>query len=249
MANIIEEKKKARKEDEEASKKDDQESRSSSNVGMLDEVTIRGRTLLEQYLQEQSDIRRQAREAEIENTDLFNQQLYAAEVAQAERMTRLYEQGYKGRMMIAKDFFGSIGSLMQSENRKMFEVGKAASIANTVISTIESAQKSFNAMAGIPVVGPALGAAAAAAAIAGGVARVQQIQSTTMGGGGSLGGGGGVAGSGAGIDSTVQENVIDATFNIQSESGQVGTEQIRSIAAGLNELTEDGGKIRSVKVL
>ena len=55
------------------------------------------------------------------------------------------------------------------------KVGKAAAIAQTTIETYKGAQSAFASLAGIPVVGPALGAVAAAAAIAGGIANVKQI--------------------------------------------------------------------------
>jgi len=47
--------------------------------------------------------------------------------------------------------------------------GKAAAIAATLISTYQSAQDSYKSLAGIPIVGPALGAAAAAVAVASGL--------------------------------------------------------------------------------
>jgi hypothetical protein len=56
--------------------------------------------------------------------------------------------------------------------------GKAAAIASTLISTYQGAQSSYQSLAGIPVVGPALGIAAAAAAVAGGLKTVKSIQST-----------------------------------------------------------------------
>ncbi len=59
-----------------------------------------------------------------------------------------------------------------------FGNNKALAIAETVISTYSAAQKSYEAMASIPYVGPALGIAAAATAVLAGVARVQQIEST-----------------------------------------------------------------------
>src|SRR5690606_884129 len=55
-------------------------------------------------------------------------------------------------------------------------IAKAAAIAQTILQTDGGAQKGFTALAGIPVVGPALGTAAAAAAVAGGMARVAQIR-------------------------------------------------------------------------
>lgn len=79
-------------------------------------------------------------------------------------------------------------SSFQGQSRKLFELGKSAAIAGTIISTYESATKAYDAMASIPYIGPALGAAAAAAAIAGGLANVNKIKSTSFNGGGSSGG-------------------------------------------------------------
>lgn len=53
--------------------------------------------------------------------------------------------------------------------------GKAAAIAATTISTYQSAQDSYKSLAGIPVVGPVLGAVAAAAAIVSGIKQVKKI--------------------------------------------------------------------------
>lgn len=57
--------------------------------------------------------------------------------------------------------------------------GKAAAIASTLISTYQGAQSSYQSLAPIPVVGPALGIAAAAAAVAGGLANVKAISQTS----------------------------------------------------------------------
>ena len=93
---------------------------------------------------------------------------------------------------------GDLSTLQNSQSRKAFEIGKAASIANATVSTYEGATKAYSAMAGIPYIGPALGIAAAAAAIAAGMANVQAISSQKFGGGGggrlSVGGAGGFAG-------------------------------------------------------
>ena len=53
--------------------------------------------------------------------------------------------------------------------------GKAAAIAATTIDTYMSATAAFKSLAGIPIVGPVLGAVAAAAAIAAGLANVKAI--------------------------------------------------------------------------
>jgi hypothetical protein len=69
------------------------------------------------------------------------------------------------------------------EQKKAFERSKKIQSAQALISTYESAVQAFKSLAGIPVVGPALGTAASVAAIASGLAQVKSIQSQTLGGG------------------------------------------------------------------
>lgn len=83
---------------------------------------------------------------------------------------------------------GNLSSLRNSESKKEFEIGKKAAIAQTLVNTFMSATMAFSALAGIPIVGPALGAAAAAAAVASGMMNLRQIKKQKFGGGGSAGG-------------------------------------------------------------
>jgi TP901 family phage tail tape measure protein len=102
-------------------------------------------------------------------------------------------------------FFSQIGGLMQTKSRQMFEVGKAGAIGETIFNTYRAAMAAYAALAGIPIVGPGLGAAAAASAIAVGMARVQAIRATNFGqaSGSPVLSGGGVSGpvigGGAGV--------------------------------------------------
>lgn len=101
------------------------------------------------------------------------------------------------QLAYAADAFGSMSNMMQnlyaatgSKNKTMFEAMKAFAIAETVIKTYQGAQEAYTALAGIPVIGPALGVAAAAAAIAAGMARIQAIRSQQPGGSASISAGG-----------------------------------------------------------
>lgn len=80
-------------------------------------------------------------------------------------------------------FLTQMSAMMQSHNRAAFEIGKAAAISKAIVDTITAAQGSYAALAGIPYVGPFLGAAAAAAAIVVGVANVEKIRNTQFGAG------------------------------------------------------------------
>lgn len=106
-----------------------------------------------------------------------------------ELQDNLTAAGYRHREMnlsSAKTFFGQMSQLMQTNSKKQFEIGKAAAIAETVINTYNAAVGAYKAMASIPYVGPALGAAAAAAAIAFGTAQVNNIRKQQFGGGGGV---------------------------------------------------------------
>jgi hypothetical protein len=75
-----------------------------------------------------------------------------------------------------------------------FEVYKGLAIASAVVDTYAAANAAFRSLSGIPVVGPALGAAAAAAAVVSGIANVNRIRSMQPGGSGGSSGGGGRSG-------------------------------------------------------
>lgn len=74
--------------------------------------------------------------------------------------------------------------------------GKALAIASTLIQTYQSAQSSYASLAGIPIVGPALGVAAAGAAVFAGMKQIQNIKKTKVPKGG---GGGGASAGGASV--------------------------------------------------
>jgi hypothetical protein len=73
----------------------------------------------------------------------------------------------------------------EKEQKKAFEIQKAVSISQTLISTAQSAIDSYKSLSGIPVVGPALGFAASAAAVTAGLAQVKQIKDQKFNAGGS----------------------------------------------------------------
>lgn len=73
--------------------------------------------------------------------------------------------------------FQNLAAAAKASGKKGFEAAKAFSTASAIIDTYVAANGAYAALAKIPYVGPALGAAAAAAAIAAGMANVHAIQS------------------------------------------------------------------------
>ena len=142
------------------------------------------------------------------------------------------------------NMFGNISSLMQSENKRMFEIGKAAAVSQAVIDTIASAQAAYKSLAGVPVVGPALGAAAAGAAVLAGVARVGQINSTSFGQKSvPAGGGGGAVGATSAV--APQQSAPSQTMYVEGLNGDQlfsGT-MVRSLVEKIDEYRKDGGAV------
>jgi len=77
---------------------------------------------------------------------------------------------------------GSLAALTGSHNSSMKAIGKAASIVQIGIATQEGAIKAYKSLAGVALIGPALGAAAAGAIIAFGAERASRVAGLNEGG-------------------------------------------------------------------
>lgn len=76
-------------------------------------------------------------------------------------------------LSVASSIAGSMSQIWGEETK----VGKGFAVVQALIDTYAAANAAYKAMAGIPFVGPVLGATAASAAIAAGIANVKQILS------------------------------------------------------------------------
>lgn len=84
--------------------------------------------------------------------------------AKEENKVNFADISAKEQLRLVSDLFGNLASLMQTSNRKLFELGKASAIAQAIVSGILAVQ---NALASIPF--PFNFAAAAAVGVAAGV--------------------------------------------------------------------------------
>lgn len=92
----------------------------------------------------------------------------------AEQKKQIEATVQENKTALASQTFGNLATILGKESK----AGKAAAVAQTTIDTYQSATAAYKALAGIPVVGPALGAVAAGAAVASGLANVRKIVST-----------------------------------------------------------------------
>ena len=116
----------------------------------------------------------------------------------AKKRTDVADDETKTKNGWAANGFASMGSLADSfyqlsgkKSKAAFEASKAMHVGETIMNTGNAAMAAYKAMAGIPYVGPALGALAAAAAIAAGLVQIKNIESASPDGGSSMSSGGG----------------------------------------------------------
>lgn len=102
----------------------------------------------------------------------------------AARKIALDRKVHAERITAANNALSALASLQSSKNKEMAAVGKAAATTQTTIATLVASMEAYKALSGIPIIGPALGAAASAAIMTAGMAKVAQINAMPMAKGG-----------------------------------------------------------------
>ncbi|MFO7864017.1 MAG: hypothetical protein R6U85_08470, partial [Salinivirgaceae bacterium] len=175
--------------------------------GILDNQTALSKIEAEKALLKQKY------DAEIANARRIGADTTAIEAAYAEQKKKLATMEFQAKASLAADFANNIAQIA-GENTK---VGRIAAATATSINAIQSATAAFAALAPIPIVGPALGAAAAAAALVSGFKNVKKILSTKSGLPGDSGGGGGGGGGGDVPNPPPTANTTPPTENMASD--------------------------------
>lgn len=141
----------------------------------------------QKYLDQKAKAEADARNKEKQEKD----KAAADDLARAERLAEQEKQIEQTKRDVRDQTLNALLELnnafagdTEQQQKKAFERSKKIQSAQALISTYESAVQAFKSLAGIPVVGPALGTAASVAAIASGLAQVKNIKSQTFGGGG-----------------------------------------------------------------
>jgi len=110
-----------------------------------------------------------------------------------------------------------------------------AAAAAATVSAIQGATSSYASLAGIPIVGPGLGAIAAAAALAAGFANVKKIYAVKSGlKGDSAGGGSSVSGSSF-AGTTSVGSMLDGGLVGRSSSENIGNMTKKAFSEALGE--------------
>ena len=169
----------------------------------------------------------------------------------------LDKKSSQGLIGIAENAYSGILNIMNSSGKKGFESSKKAKKANALIATKDAAINAYNSLAGIPYIGPVLGAAAAVVATKYGMDQVKAIGSTQFGGGGSGGtsapGKVSTSGTSNNFQTPGAANEVNNSFEQSQQIAQSRTvkldltvddftgEPMRKLVTAFNEETQDMG--------
>lgn len=151
-------------------------------IGSPEQITAKSESAREALAEED--------EKTLEQRKKFASRMDALENQSAARQEKTVEMSSKEKRNAISGALGDVTTLMNSESRKQFEIGKAAALAQAVVDGYAAITGAYKVGAGIG--GPPVGAAFAAAAGAATFAQINAIRSQSFGGGG-----GGSNGSGS----------------------------------------------------
>ena len=175
---------------------------------------------------------------ELEQKSQRDAKIEQAEEDHTKKMLKIKEMEESSKRKAVAGAFGDLSQLMNTESRKLFEIGKAAALASAVITGYDAAVANYKK--GSEIGGPPVGAAFAAASLAATFAQVRAIQSTSFGGSGS-----GQSIQGGQVSNNVNGGGVGPQQNNQDISISVtgGDDAGRSILNLVNMTIANGGKI------
>jgi len=227
--------------EDEKKRKDDYIKNLNSRVDAIRESNKTERELLDDKYAEEIEIIKEAyankqlaadEAASIsrDSADKHNKAILEMERQVADEAERIHREREQAKVKAVSDTFSNLSTLMNSGSKKMFDIGKAAALANTAMSTAQAAMASYASVGGGP-----LGAIAAASAIAAGLVQMQNIRKQSFnGGGGGLATGGSVTQNiNSGSVPVINRNI---TVDVSGETvSQNSRDTIRALIGSLNE--------------
>ena len=252
------------KEDELALKKQEREDEDRSRrmeqiQGIINEANLAGMTELERMdAQHAAKMEKIAQLAEGEAQ--FKQELRDAELileqehqtkrldmilgtgSKIQEMTKAFQ---KGQLQGAVSFFAADFGGLSQHSRKLFELTKAARLAEAAInipSTVMAAAKHGSEIGGWP-----LGLAMGAAALASQLSQLKAIQSASFGGGSSGAGGGGASAGSVAQSQQPQQPLQQRFVNLNLYGGDntmYSKDSVRTLIQRIGEEVKDGAVLR-----
>lgn len=156
--------------------------------GELDKID-KAEEELEKWYQTQLDLLNANREAKAELTAQWDEQELKLKQEHEEALAAIERSRQQVTMSANEQFFGNLSGLARTffgEQSGLYKAAfvaeKSYAIAKTLLNAPKTASDAYAAMAGIPVIGPALGIAAAAAAVTAQLAQVAAVKNVNLSG-------------------------------------------------------------------
>ncbi|WP_427110759.1 phage tail length tape measure family protein [Pseudomonas aeruginosa] len=156
--------------------------------GELDKID-KAEEELEKWYQTQLDLLNANREAKAELTAQWDEQELKLKQEHEEALAAIERSRQQVTMSANEQFFGNLSGLARTffgEQSGLYKAAfvaeKSYAIAKTLLNVPKTASDAYSAMAGIPVIGPALGIAAAAAAVTAQLAQVAAVKNVNLSG-------------------------------------------------------------------
>ncbi|HFZ2534364.1 TPA: phage tail tape measure protein [Pseudomonas aeruginosa] len=156
--------------------------------GELDKID-KAEEELEKWYQTQLDLLDASREAKAELTAQWDEQELKLKQEHEEALAAIERSRQQVTMSANEQFFGNLSGLARTffgEQSGLYKAAfvaeKSYAIAKTLLNAPKTASDAYAAMAGIPVIGPALGIAAAAAAVTAQLAQVAAVKNVNLSG-------------------------------------------------------------------
>ncbi|MBD3803557.1 MAG: hypothetical protein IE919_10005 [Thioclava sp.] len=178
-------------------------------------------------------------EQEFADAKLRIQQDHAQAIAELEASKRA------AQMQAMSGAFGDLASLMQSSNKKLFAIGKAAAIAEATVSGYQAAVDAWQK--GMKIGGPPVAAAFTAASLAKTGMLISKISSQQASGSG--GGGGSSSGGTSAAPASSDAAQAGTYFNVTLTGGDVfSRDSVRGLITMINDEIGDGAQLAGLRV-
>lgn len=198
------------------------------------------RELLQQGYDARLELLREYRESKLGTEQEYNELEARVKAEHEQALADLEARRKEATLSGMAGMFGDLSSLMQSGNKKLFNIGKAAAIAEATVKGYQSAVSAWEK--GMKIGGPPLAGAFAAASVVKTGMLISNIASTSHngGGGGAAGGGGGVASTPAAAVPAAEAQQVNINLGDQNLFSRG---MVLGLIDELNEAVADGAKI------
>lgn len=193
--------------------------------------------ILEEWRSDQLEKLEEFREKKLISEEEYNKHEERITKEHQDRLAQLEKARSAAKLQALQGVFGDLSSLMSTENKKLFNIGKAAAIAEATVSGYQAAVEAWEK--GMKVGGPPVAAAFTAASLAKTGALISNISSQSIGGGG----GGGVPASPAAATAAPAAAPAEILIQGVNPNDLFTGSQIKTLVSSIqDELGDRGGK-------